>query len=170
MLKEKKVKELLKKGKINLFDIDRDEDLMWAVADLYCIEKHLELTLNFVVKKLEADPEDEYYKKFYELLYNLLNGIRLERTKHLKRLVKLEEFGVWCPYKHLLGAMMQFAEVGTKDIYMQSETNGGDQTENIKMDFITSAFCHDAIILLNQFSKLKKKLKEVKHAKIKRTT
>ncbi|MFQ6068001.1 MAG: hypothetical protein ACE5KD_00500 [Candidatus Bathyarchaeia archaeon] len=163
MLEEEKIKELLKKGKISLFDIDRDEDLIWAVADLYCLEKHLQLTLNFIVKKLEKEPKDEYYKKLYELTCNLLNGVRLERTKHLKRLVKLKEFGFWCCYKHLIGSMMQFAEVGGKDIYMKDE--------NVKMDFETSAFCHDAVILLNQFSKLKKKKKkEVEHAKVKRAT
>jgi len=154
MDKEEIVRKI-EKGKVDIFDIDRDEDLMWAVADLYCIEKHLNLTINFIKKKLEENPKDEYYQKLYEVATNLLNGVRVERAKHLKRLVKFKEFGFWCIYKHFLGGMMQFGEVGAKDLYM------GDK-ENAKLDFETSSFCHDAIILLNQLNKLKKVKKDVK--------
>jgi hypothetical protein len=135
------------KGKIDIFDIDRDEDLRWAVADLYSAEKHLSLTLAFLSEKLEEEPNNEYYKKLYEVVKNLLNGIRIERAKHLKRLEKFGEIGSWCTYKHLLGAMMQFAEVGAKDIYM------GENDEIIKMDFKTSSFCRKAFILLNKLKK-----------------
>ena len=140
-------KTLKEKGKVDIFDIDRDEDLRWAVADLYSAEKHLSLTLAFLTKKLEEEPNNEYYKKLYELVKNLLNGIRIERSKHLKRLQKFGEIGVWCLQKHLLGAVIQFAEVGAKDIYM------GENDEIIKMDFGTSAFCRDAFILINKIKK-----------------
>ncbi len=95
MDKEEIVRKI-EKGKVDIFDIDRDEDLMWAVADLYCIEKHLNLTINFIKKKLEENPKDEYYQRLYEVATNLLNGVRVERAKHLKRLVKFKEFGFWC--------------------------------------------------------------------------
>lgn len=160
---EEKIKELIKKGKISLFDIDRDEDLRWAVSDLYNIEKHLSTTLDFVAKKLEEEPENEYYKKLFEFASKLLNGVRIHRSKHLKRLTKFEELGFWCIGKHLLGAMAQFTEVGAKDIYMN------EKEEIIKMDFETSAFCRDAFIIINQFQKVKEKLKGVEHAKIERT-
>ena len=52
-----KIKELL--GKINLGDIDRDEDLMWFVADLWCLEKHISTSLYMLNEKLKNNPEDE---------------------------------------------------------------------------------------------------------------
>jgi hypothetical protein len=153
----------LEQGKISLFDIDRDEDLMWAVADLYCAEKHLQLTLSFITKKLEEEPQNEYYKKLSSIITSLLNAVRIQRTKNLERLEKFKEKGIHCLYKHLLGAMMQFAEVGSKDIFMNEDE------EKIKLDFETSIFCRDAILALNQVQKIKEKM-EVKDEKVERTT
>lgn len=136
-------KNELKLGKIDLYDIDRDEDLFWAVSDLWNIEKHLNTSLNYLVKKMKEEPND-YYSKLFELLSSLLSGIRLERAKHLKRLTKLHMFGVWCVMKHLIGCAAQMGEVAAKDIYL-------GEIENAKMDFETSKFCHDAFVLINRF-------------------
>ena len=118
--------------------------------------------MTVLLKNTRKDLNNEYYKKLYELAKNLLNGIRIERSRHLKRLQKFEELGFWCIDKHLLGAMLQFAEVGGKDIYMKEDD------KIIESDFRTSAFCRDAFILINKFANIKKRLE--KNVKVKRTT
>lgn len=171
------LKEELKLSKINLYDIDRDADLTAAIAELWLWEKHLNDSLNYIVKQLtkideclEKQPNDKTYeklKKFYEdtfeLASALLKGIRIERAKHLRRITKLKEIsigdlkiripGLWCGYKHATGGYIQFGEVGAKDIHM-------GEMENAKLDFETSEFCKEAIILLNKFAEKYKKESE----------
>ena len=167
-----KIKELL--GKINLGDIDRDEDLMWFVADLWCLEKHISTSLYMLNEKLKNNPEDEYLNKLFELLTNALKAIREERAKHLERLYFLREYGTWCSVKHLLGIMMQASEVAAKDIHMaiekenvlkRLEKEGKKEEveklkkeiekdwENVRKDLETSKFAHDLLILFKQFGK-----------------
>jgi len=147
-----KAKELIEKGKVDIFDVDRLEDHMWAVADLWCLEKHLNIILNDIVKKLKQNPNDEKTKKLYELALNLLNETRKHRAKHLKKIEKLRAFGFWCVYKHYLGLMMQMGEVAAKYIYSALEENKLELLEHAKDCFETSAFAHDVIILLNKFA------------------
>lgn len=160
--KIEKLKELVKSGKISLFDIDRDEDLMWAISDLYNIEKHLSDILIFLSKKLDEEPNNEYYKKLFEFTKGLLNEIRIHRSKHLKRLQKFEEYGFWCLGKHLLGAMSQFTEVGAKDIYK------GEDDEIIKLDFDTANLCRSVFLFINRELQNIKKLRG-ENSEVKRT-
>ena len=157
--KEKKVEELIKTGRINLMDIDRDEDLMWALGDLWCLEKHLNQALNKITLKLKEDPNNEYNKKLFELISNVLNQVRIERTKHLKNIQKLHEFALWCSYKHLLGIMMQFGEVGAKELYIGITNKNEENIKRAKECFETSNFAHDIIILFNKFAKKYKGVK-----------
>ena len=174
--KIEKIKELL--GRISLEDIDRDEDLMWFVADLWCLEKHLSTSLYMLNEKIKKEPESEYFKKLFQLIVNVLKKVREERTKHLERLYFIKEYGVWCSVKHLLGAMMQASEVAGKDIHIaiekekeleKLEKEGNKEEveklkkeieedwENVKKDLETSKFCHDLLILFKQFSQKFKK-------------
>jgi len=146
MLDEKKAEKILEGGKIDLFDIDRDADLMWAVADLYCGEKHLNMILNNLSAKLVANPEDKKSKILFEAASELFDKIRRERARHLRHLERLREYGFWCLYKHLLGAMMQFGEVAAKEISM-------DNLERARECFETSEFCYNAIMFLNALAK-----------------
>lgn len=144
-------------GKINLADIDRDEDLMWAVADLWSAEKHLSQALNAVVEKINKGEDVEYNKKLFELLNETLNLIREERAKHMPRLYYLKEYGLWCTVKHILGAMLQFTEVGAKDIHIalkeKDEKKKEEMLEIAKKDFETSKTLHDILLMFKIFSK-----------------
>jgi HEAT repeat protein len=165
MEKEKEIKkaeEML--GRINLADIDRDEDLIWALADLWNIEKHLNQALNSVVEKLNKGENKEYNEKLLQLLQETLKMVREERAKHLPRIYYLKEFGAWCQIKHLVGAMMQFGEVGAKDIHMaleeKDEQKRKELLELVKKDFETSKTLHDILLMFKVFSK-KVKTEEV---------
>ena len=169
----KKIKELL--GRINLMDIDRDEDLMWFLGDLWSQEKHLNQSLNFISEKLKENPNDEYYNKLSKLIARILTETRKQRAAHLPRIQKLKSFALWCFYKHSLGLMMQAGEVASKDVYMALEKEkqlgkmiktGKSKEEieklkkeieedwnNAKKGFITSKFGHDTVVLMNQFAK-----------------
>jgi len=144
-------------GKINLADIDRDEDLMWAVADLWSAEKHLSQALNAVVEKINKGEDVEYNKKLFELLNETLNLIREERAKHMPRLYYLKEYGLWCTVKHILGAMLQFTEVGAKDTHIalkeKDEKKKEEMLEIVKKDFETSKTLHDILLMFKIFSK-----------------
>jgi len=144
-------------GKINLADIDRDEDLMWALADLWSAEKHLSQALNAVVEKINKGEDVEYNKKLFELLNETLNLIREERAKHMPRLYYLKEYGLWCTVKHILGAMLQFTEVGAKDIHIALKEKDEKKKEEIleiaKKDFETSKTLHDILLMFKIFSK-----------------
>lgn len=141
MLNKKKIEKMIEKGKIDLFDIDKEADLIWAIADLYSIEKHLNMALNNISVKLE-EKEDKNLKKLYEALAELLNEVRKQRAKHLKKVQKLKHYSTWCIYKHLLGAMMQFGEVASKYIY-------AGETEKARDFFETSEFCFEVFKILN---------------------
>ena len=147
-----RAKELIKKGKVDIFDVDRLEDHMWAVADLWCLEKHLNIIINNLTKKLKENPNDKKAKTLYELAINLLNETRKHRAKHLKKIEKLRAYGWWCCYKHYLGVMMQMGEVGAKYVYQALEQNKPELLKDAQDCFETSAFAHDTIILLNKFA------------------
>lgn len=146
MLNKKKAEKILEEGKINLYDIDRDADLMWAVADLWNIEKHLNMTLNNLSAKLKENPNDKKLNTLFVLISKILDEVRKYRAKNLKHLEKLKLFSIWCVYKHLLGAMMQFGEVGAKEISMGNY-------ERARECFETSEFCYNTIIFLNHVAK-----------------
>jgi 2-methylisocitrate lyase-like PEP mutase family enzyme len=158
--KLKRAEEML--GRINLADVDRDEDLIWALADLWNIEKHLNQAINNVVEKLNAGEDVEYNEKLLQLLQETLKMVREERAKHLPRIYYLKEFGLWCTVKHLVGAMMQFGEVGAKDIHMALEEKDEQRRKELlelaKRDFETSKTLHDILLMFKVFSKNTKPL------------
>jgi len=162
--KLKRAEEML--GRINLADVDRDEDLIWALADLWNIEKHLNQAINNVVEKLNVGEDVEYNEKLLQLLQETLKMIREERAKHLPRIYYLKEFGLWCTVKHLVGAMMQFGEVGAKDIHMALEEKDEQRRKELlelaKKDFETSKTLHDILLMFKVFSKNVKPLEEHK--------
>jgi len=162
--KLKRAEEML--GRINLADVDRDEDLIWALADLWNIEKHLNQAINNVVEKLNVGEDVEYNEKLLQLLQETLKMIREERAKHLPRIYYLKEFGLWCTVKHLVGAMMQFGEVGAKDIHMALEEKDEERRKELlelaKKDFETSKTLHDILLMFKVFSKNVKPLEEHK--------
>jgi len=61
--KIEKIKELL--GRINLEDIDRDEDLMWFVADLWCLEKHLSTSLYMLKEKIKGKNKERTRERIF---------------------------------------------------------------------------------------------------------
>ena len=136
MLKEK-IEEILK-GKVDINDIDRDADLIWALSDLYNVEKHLNMVLNNLITNKDKDSEI-----LIPFIMELLDKVRKERAKHLKKIQKLKKYSVWCIYKHLLGAMMQFGEVAAKEISMGN-------LDRARECFETSEFCFETIMLLNK--------------------
>ena len=165
--KLEKIKSML--GRINILDVDRDEDLVWALSDMWNLEKHINQTLNDLSEKLEKNPDDEYLKLF-RLLSQVLTELRVHRTKHLERIEKLKHMGTWCEYKHWVGLMAQMGEVASKDIYMalekekilektkdekkrkELENEIKEDWENALKDLRTSKFAHDTIFLLNKFA------------------
>ena len=161
-----RAKDLIESGKVDIFDIDVMEDHKWATADLWNNEKHLNIVINHIhikLKEIKDQKLKEYYKKLLELAYHLLNETRKHRAKHLKRIEKLREFGFWCTYKHYLGAMEQFGEAAAKYIYIALEEKKSEFLEAAKECFETSAFCSEAVMLMNKFAEnVKKYEKEIK--------
>lgn len=179
---EKKIERIRRLlGRINLEDIDRNEDLYWATSELINIEKHLYLALAFLNEKIkkEKDPQmKEYYQKVFNLLARLLKKVREERTKHLERIYSLKTFSTWCIYKHITGGMHQFGEVFAKDNHMywekmdeiertdneelkkRLEEEAKKDFENMQKDLETLKFLHDTLLLLKKFSETVKKPKE----------
>jgi len=102
---QKKVKELLSKVKNiqtgNKLDLSSGEDLSVAIMNLIGIEEHMFFTAAKTGKIKYLD---------------VLNEVRLMRTKLMKTLVKDYEGEVWCISKHLLAATMRLNEVGTKSL------------------------------------------------------
>jgi hypothetical protein len=160
--KMEKIEEML--GRVNLADVDRDEDLIWALADLWNTEKHLNQAINNVVEKLKKGEDVEYNGKLLQLLQETLKMLREERAKHLPRIYYLKEFGLWCTVKHLIGAMMQFGEVGAKDIHMALEEKDEQKRKELlelaKKDFETSKILHDILLMFKVFSKNVKPIQE----------
>ena len=177
---KKKIEEIKKlAGRINIDDVDRNEDLMWFVSDLWNIEKHLNTALYTINEKLSSGKLNEQQKIYYENLFKLASEIlkktREERTKHLKRLYFIREFGMWCSVKHFLGVMAQAGEVMAKDIHIalekqqllektkdEKERKALEEEikkdwENVKIDLETSKFAHDIILLMKKFSEKFKK-------------
>ena len=174
--KIEKIKQMM--GRINIEDVDRNEDLMWFVADLWNIEKHLNTALYTIREKLNKklkDNEKQYYDKLYRFASEILKQVREERTKHLERLYFIREFGLWCSVKHFLGVMMQAGEVAAKDIHIAIEKEKELEKikdekqrkvledeikkdwENVKKDLETSKFAHDVVLLMKKFSEAVKK-------------
>ncbi len=85
----------------NKLDLSKDEDLSIGIMNLISIEEHLFFTLQKTKKALYLD---------------LLNEVRLLRTRLLKEIIKEYEGEVWCISKHLLASSMRLMEVGTKEL------------------------------------------------------
>jgi len=80
-------------------DLNTEEDLAIAIANLISLEEH------FYFTGAKTD-KPEYF--------DMLNEVRALRTKLLSRLIDKKEGEVWCISKHLLATSMRLMEVGTK--------------------------------------------------------
>jgi len=116
-MKKKSQEESLANGKIDKADLAKQVDLFWAVADVYCIEKHLCHSLMIMPK--------EERKKYFELY----NEVRKIRAKLLKRLARNTKWDLWCPNKHFVGAVMQVMEVAIKEKYMGNDQEAIELTK-----------------------------------------
>jgi len=112
--------EVNEEQKMDKADVGKTIDLFWAVADVYCSEKHLEYSLMLA----EREGDDEKTKELIKHLCGILDEVRRTRAKMMKKLLKCEElsleFDTWCPFKHLAGATMQIMEVATREIYKKN--------------------------------------------------
>ncbi len=100
MVKKRKIN--IKDGKMDLSDCSMKEDLFWATADVYCLEKHLEKSIMEMPEKLKP----QYIE--------ILDYIRIQRAKLLRGLIVNKQFDLWCVAKHFVGSVMQSLEVATK--------------------------------------------------------
>jgi len=89
--------EALKAG--GTLDISTEEDLTIGIMNLISLEEH------FFFTGAKTD-KPEYF--------DLMNEVRLMRTKLLVRMIDKKEGEVWCISKHLLATSMRLMEVGTK--------------------------------------------------------
>ena len=92
----KKMEALKAKGSL---DLSTEEDLAIAIMNLISLEEHFFFT--------GAKTEKSEY-------FDMMNEVRLMRTKLLGRLIEKKEGEVWCISKHLLATSMRLMEVGTK--------------------------------------------------------
>jgi hypothetical protein len=99
----KKYEEIIKKMEglkaAGSLDLSTEEDLAMAIMNLISLEEH------FYFTGAKTD-KPEYF--------DMLNEVRLMRTKLLARLIDKKEGEVWCISKHLLATSMRLLEVGTK--------------------------------------------------------
>jgi hypothetical protein len=99
----KKYEEIVKKmeglKKAGSLDLSTEEDLAIAIMNLISLEEH------FYFTGAKTD-KVEYF--------DMMNEVRLMRTKLLGRLIDKKEGEVWCISKHLLATSMRLMEVGTK--------------------------------------------------------
>ena len=117
-----------KEAKIHEADVGKSVDLFWLVADIYNTEKHLEFSL----MKIKESGMGEKERVLADAVCNLLNEVRIERSKLLKKLlgnIKLP-FSLWCCFKHLSGATMQVMEVATREIFKKDYNEALDYTES----------------------------------------
>ena len=89
--------EALKAG--GSLDLSTEEDLAIAIMNLISLEEH------FYFTGAKTD-KPEYF--------DMMNEVRLMRTKLLARMIDKKEGEVWCISKHLLATSMRLMEVGTK--------------------------------------------------------
>lgn len=105
LIDQKKVERLLEKIKEtqtkNKLDLSSGEDLSVGIMNLIGIEEHMFFTAAKTGKIKYLD---------------ILNEVRLMRTKLMKQLIADYEGEVWCISKHLLAATMRLSEVGTKSL------------------------------------------------------
>ena len=92
----KKMEALKDKGSL---DLSTEEDLAMAITHLISLEEH------FYFTGAKTD-KPEYF--------DMLNEVRMMRTKLLARMIDKKEGEVWCISKHLLSTSMRLMEVGTK--------------------------------------------------------
>lgn len=99
----KKYEEIIKKMEglkaAGSLDLSTEEDLAMAIMNLISLEEH------FFFTGAKTD-KPEYF--------DMMNEVRLMRTKLLARMIDKKEGEVWCISKHLLATSMRLQEVGTK--------------------------------------------------------
>jgi hypothetical protein len=123
----KKMEGLKAKGSL---DLSTEEDLAMAVMNLISLEEH------FFFTGAKTD-KTEYFE--------MMNEVRLMRTKLLGRMIEKKEGEVWCISKHLLATSMRLQEVGTK---LQKEGKKDEAKE----------FFADAYKMFNMFFALRLKI------------
>lgn len=92
----KKVEAMKASGSL---DLSTDEDLAIAIMNLISLEEH------FFFTGTKTD-KSEYF--------DMMNEVRMMRTKLLARMIDKKEGEVWCISKHLLATSIRLMEVGTK--------------------------------------------------------
>ena len=130
----KKMEAVKAKGGL---DLSTEEDLAIAIMNLISLEEHF----YFTGAKTE---KGEYF--------DMMNDVRLMRTKLLGRMIDKKEGEVWCISKHLLATSMRLMEVGTK---LQKE---GKKDE-------ASDFFKDSLKMFNLFFALRLKIINISELK-----
>jgi hypothetical protein len=129
-----KFQEIMKKMEIAKanggLDLSTEEDLAIAIMNLISLEEHFYFT--------GAKTEKSEY-------FDMMNEVRLMRTKLLARMIDKKEGEVWCIAKHLLATSMRLSEVGTK---LQKEGKKDEAKE----------FFADAYKMFNLFFALRLKI------------
>ena len=111
--------------KLDSADIGKFGDLVWAIADAYNTEKHLQYSLMLISRKLEKEPNTKDLA-LRKALMNLLDRVRMNRSFLLKKLLKDADnvksaYNLWCPFKHLVGTFMQSLELANREISLKNE-------------------------------------------------
>jgi hypothetical protein len=111
-------------------DVSTEEDLTIAIMNLISLEEH------FFFTGAKTDKSD---------YFDMMNEVRLLRTKLLARMIDKKEGEVWCISKHLLATSMRLMEVGTK---LQKEGKTAEAEE----------FFKDSLKMFNLFFALRLKI------------
>lgn len=137
-----KFQEILKKMEAmkasGTLDISTEEDLTIAIMNLISLEEHFYFT--------GAKTEKAEY-------FDMMNEVRLMRTKLLARMIEKKEGEVWCISKHLLATSMRLMEVGTK---LQKEGKKDEAQE----------FFADSYKMFNLFFALRLKIVSIPDLKV----
>jgi hypothetical protein len=123
----KKIEVLKANGSL---DLSTEEDLAIAIMNLISLEEH------FFFTGAKTD-KSEYF--------DMLDEVRLMRTRLLARMIDKKEGEVWCISKHLLATSMRLMEVGTK---LQKEGKKDEAKE----------FFMDSVKMFNLFFALRLKI------------
>jgi len=115
---------------LSKYDVSRERDLAYAIANLIEAECHLHQTC--------AEAKGDKKLKYAEVI----QAIRKVRGKYFEKILKNKDYGTWCCFKHLLSAFIQLSEVGTKLIDENNLEEGAefltDSQEVLKMFFLVN--------------------------------
>ena len=116
---------------LSKYDVSRERDLAYAIANLIEAECHLHQTC--------AEAEGKKKLRYAEII----QAIRKIRGKYFEKILKNKDYGCWCCFKHLLSAFIQLSEVGTKLIDENNLEEGAefltDSQVVLKMFFLINS-------------------------------